>query len=122
VVRWVHEHLTYELTPTALSTLEILERRRGDCKAYSALTVALLRALGVPAQLEEGLLAMGDVLGAHAWVRYHDGTGVREIDPTSNQLVVGSGHIPLSVADVVGLVASQRLRVVEVRPERDPGR
>jgi transglutaminase-like putative cysteine protease/tetratricopeptide (TPR) repeat protein len=115
VVHWVRGYLRYEITPQNVGTVEILSRRRGDCKEYSILTVSLLRALGVPAKLENGLLASEDSMVAHTWVSYYDGTGWREIDPTNNLLEVGSGHIHASVPDVVGLLSMDRLRVIEVR-------
>lgn len=115
VVRFVHGLLSYEVTPSAIDAVELLSRRRGDCSEYAVLTVSLLRSLGIPAEVEEGFLASGDAMVAHAWVRYHDGTGWREIDPTANRTRVGPGYLPATVAEVIGALALGRLSVVDVR-------
>jgi hypothetical protein len=96
-----------------VSAAEVILRRRGDCSEYSLLTIALLRALGVPAKIEQGLAAAGDELVAHAWVSYHDGVGWRELDPVSHQLQVSSRYLPVSLPEIVSLLALGRLRVVE---------
>jgi hypothetical protein len=112
--RWVHERLRYEVTPRSLDGVEILEAGRGDCTEYARLTVALLRAADVPAEMREGMAAAGDELVAHAWVAYHDGESWHEIDPTWGRPHASSGHLELSVLDAIALVSLGKLRVVEI--------
>ena len=118
IVRWLHDNMHYEVTPEWVGTQELVSSLRGDCSEYSSLAVAMLRALGVPAELQHGLMVDGNTMVAHAWVRYHDGQGFREIDPTNDLIEVGSHHVPVSLADVLGLLALDRLKVSDVRVQQ----
>ncbi|MCX4241226.1 transglutaminase-like domain-containing protein [Paraliomyxa miuraensis] len=113
---WVHERITYEITPRSLDGAQILEAGRGDCTEYARLTVTLLRAAGVPAEVRDGMAASGDELVAHAWVAYHDGERWHEIDPTWGRSMVSAGHLEMSVLDALALVSLGKLKVVEVTP------
>lgn len=112
--QWVHEHIAYEVTPRSLDSLEILEAGRGDCTEYAHLTVALLRAADVPAEVRDGMAAAGDELVAHAWVAYHDGDSWHELDPTWGRTTASAGHLEMSVLDAIALVSLGKLRVVEI--------
>jgi transglutaminase-like putative cysteine protease len=115
---WVHQRLRYEITPESLDAPTILARGRGDCTEFSILTVSLLRALGIPAELREGMALDGDELVAHAWVAFHDGTGWRELEPTWGLTFVDSGHVETSVVDFVGLVSLEQLEITKVTTTR----
>ncbi len=114
VVGWVHERLTYELTPESLDVSEVLARRRGDCTEHALLAVALLRAAGTPAEVRQGLHLSGNELVAHAWAAFYDGTSWREVEPTEGRPWVGAGHVELSVPDFLALVSLGGLRVTSV--------
>jgi hypothetical protein len=118
VSAWVHRRLRYEITPEAIDAPAILARGRGDCTEFSLLTVSLLRALGIPAELREGMALDGDELVAHAWVAFHDGTGWRELEPTWGLDYVDAGHLEASVMDFVGLLSLDQFRVVKVSSRR----
>jgi hypothetical protein len=114
ILAWVSERMTYEVTPATPDAPEILARRRGDCTEYAVLAVSLLRAAGIPAVLREGFAVAGKRLVAHAWLAYHDGTRWREADATAGQDGVGSGHIEVSVFEVLGLMSVGELAVTAV--------
>jgi hypothetical protein len=114
VVQWVHANIKYVITPTSLDAITILERGEGDCTEYSLLTVTLLRAAGIPAELREGMAASGDDMVAHAWVAWHDGSRWREIDPTAGTSSVGSGHLELGVIDVLAMISIGQFEVVAI--------
>ncbi len=112
--RWVHDHVRYEVTARGGDAVDIAERGSGDCTEYSLLTVALLRAAGVPAELRDGVAAGDGELVAHQWVAFHDGRAWREIDPTWDRTSVGADHIETSVFDFVALVSLDRLTIAAV--------
>ncbi len=114
VVDWVHNRIRYEITPTSLDALTVLERGKGDCTEFALLTVTLLRAAGVPAELREGMAAGGNELVAHAWVAWHDGTRWHEIDPTAGTTHVSAGHLEVAVIDVLALLSLGRFEILEV--------
>jgi hypothetical protein len=114
IVAWMKRNMTYELTPRELRDEAILERRRGDCSEYSKLTVALLRAKGIPARIRSGFLADGGDLVAHAWVEFFDGTGWREIDPTVGASSVDARHVDASLVDALSLVLLAQIKVAGI--------
>lgn len=65
---WVSSELRYQEGPTSRTPAEILQDQSGDCDDYTALMVALLRTVGIPARRATGLLYDLNTLSAHAWV------------------------------------------------------
>jgi hypothetical protein len=114
VVQWVHNHVKYEITPTSLDAVTVLERGEGDCTEYALLTVTILRAAGIPADLREGMAASGDEMVAHAWAAWHDGTRWHEVDPTAGTSSVSSGHLELDVVDVLAMISLGQFEVVAI--------
>jgi transglutaminase-like putative cysteine protease len=114
ILTWVHGRIQYEVTPRSLDGVEILEAGRGDCSEYARLTVSLLRAAGVPAEVRDGMAADGDEMVAHAWVGYHDGERWHEIDPTWGRMSVTAGHLPVSVVDILALISLDRLTITRI--------
>jgi hypothetical protein len=114
VLAWMKRNMTYELTPRELRDDVILERRRGDCSEYSKLTIALLRAKGIPARMRVGFLADAGELVAHAWVEFHDGTGWREIDPTEGTASADARHLDASLVDVMSLLSLAQIKVAGI--------
>jgi hypothetical protein len=114
IVAWVHREMTYEVTPTSLDDVTLLDRRHGDCTEYAQLTIALLRALDVPARPRNGLLASGRSLVAHAWVEFHDGQAWHEVDPTAGRTSVDAAYVDASIVDILPLLMDARLTVTAV--------
>ncbi len=103
-VAWSHEQLTYERGPTGVHTTstEALAAGKGVCQDFTHITLAVLRAMGVPARYVSGYLyptAAGNdaTLGAttsgesHAWVEFWAGDWIAA-DPTS-LAEVGERHV-----------------------------
>jgi len=114
VVDWVHKEMTYEITPREIDDVTLLHTLHGDCTEYAQLTVALLRALGVPARQHTGLLLDGPVMVAHAWVDFHDGLAWHEVDPTMGRTSVDAAYVDASVIDLLPLLSGGRLEITGV--------
>jgi len=97
----VREHVTYMPGATGVRTnaQEAWERGQGVCQDMAQLTVALMRAVGLPARYVSGYLhpqataepgstAVGQ---SHAWVEYWAGSWI-PLDPTSGA-EVGERHV-----------------------------
>jgi transglutaminase-like putative cysteine protease len=101
VSKWVHETLTYQRGTTGVhsSAVDAWQAGEGVCQDYAHLTLAMLRAVGVPARYVSGYLhtkpdaAVGEtVVGeSHAWIEAWTG-GWWGFDPT-NDLPIGHRHV-----------------------------
>jgi transglutaminase-like putative cysteine protease len=101
---WTHETLRYEqgVTHVHTSSAEARAAGKGVCQDFAHVTLALLRAVGLPAryisgyvhpavEAEVGETTVGE---SHAWVEFWAGEWVA-VDPTS-LAEVGSRHVLLA--------------------------
>jgi transglutaminase-like putative cysteine protease len=101
---WTHEALRYERGATHVhtSSAEARAAGKGVCQDFAHVTLALLRAMGIPARYVSGYLhpdadaEIGvPIRGeSHAWVEFWAGTWIA-VDPTS-LADVGSRHVLLA--------------------------
>jgi transglutaminase-like putative cysteine protease len=54
IMHWIVDHLHYTLEPVGYDALTTRREGKGNCQNYSHLTMALLRAAGIPARLVRG--------------------------------------------------------------------
>ena len=100
-VEWTRSRLTYEAGATTVKTAasEALRRGRGVCQDFAHVTLALLRAMGVPARYTSGYLhpnrnaEVGTAVSgqSHAWLEAWVGDWL-PLDPT-NGAAVGERHV-----------------------------
>jgi transglutaminase-like putative cysteine protease len=102
---WVFENIDKQFTPDFSNALQTLHSKKGDCGEHSALTVALLRAVGIPAHVVAGLIYWppGNGFGYHAWVEAYVGHW-RQLDPTWNEDSPNPTHIALARGDIINQV------------------
>ena len=100
--QWVYDNIKKQFTPDFSNALQTLHTRQGDCGEHSALTIALLRAAGIPARPVTGLVYWppGDGFGYHAWVEAYVGEWVM-MDPSWGEDIVNPAHIALTTGDIV---------------------
>jgi hypothetical protein len=100
LVAFVDVYVRDEMSLTAITALDVLRSKKGDCTEHTALFVSMARAVGLPARPVSGLMYAGDKMGAfggHAWAEVAlDGRWVA-VDPTWNQIAVDATHIRLGV-------------------------
>jgi transglutaminase-like putative cysteine protease len=73
-----------------------LESRSGDCTEHSVLMSALLRALGLPTRIVDGVVVDGVNAGYHEWVEVDLGQGFIAVDPTFNAWPAGPQRLKLA--------------------------
>ncbi len=100
--QWVFDNIEKQFTPDFSNALQTLQTRQGDCGEHSALTIALLRAAGIPARPVTGLVYWppGEGFGYHAWVEAFVGEWVM-MDPSWGEDIINPTHIALTTGDLV---------------------
>jgi hypothetical protein len=73
-----------------------LESRTGDCTEHSVLMSALLRAVGLPTRIVDGVIVDHDRAGYHEWVEVDLGKGFVPVDPTFNAWPAGPERLKLA--------------------------
>ena len=83
ISNWVARNIRFDSSRIGKGddALLVLETRRTTCNGFSALTIALLRATGIPSKYVEGY-ALGIPRGPHAWVEAFVDDRWVIIDPT----------------------------------------
>jgi len=126
IVTWVATNLEKDYGASADRASDVLRQKKGDCTEHSLLTVALLRAVGIPARRVDGVVYMVNEDGVpafywHEWIEAYVGEWT-QMDPTFNQLVADATHFGVGEegnAEITPLIG--QLKVVEVR-DRPSGR
>jgi hypothetical protein len=123
----VHERLEKVYGASHDRASDVLAAGRGDCTEHTVLTVALARALGIPARAVHGLVyAQYDdgtpALYWHAWPEVRSAGEWIPLDPTFGQAVADATHVALGAGtqvDTVGLLGSLKVVGVEVRESKE---
>ena len=105
--------------PDALSTLE---NRIGDCNEHSVLMAALVRAAGIPAQVEAGLVFINGQFFYHAWNSVFIGGEWITVDALLGQFPADVTHIRFSTGtkqlDLMNIIGQIEIEVIE--PKQEP--
>ncbi len=112
ILAWVVDHMTYVLVPQSYEAMYSFETGKGNCQNYSHLSAALMRAVGIPvrivngvtlkrsydAKMEIGTLTLGMAQGRHSWVDvYFPDLGWVPFDPQQSQLFTSNRYIRIEV-------------------------
>jgi transglutaminase-like putative cysteine protease len=117
---WVYENLEKRPVVSVPSALEVLKTRIGDCNEHATLLTALLRASGIPARLNIGLVYNRGKFFYHAWTEAYVGKWI-SMDATLNQMPVDATHIKLvegnleRQVEIAGLIGQLKLKVLDYR-------
>lgn len=120
IVSWVSAHMEKAYGASADRATDVLHQMKGDCTEHSLLSVALLRAAGIPAKRVDGLVYMVNDDGVpalywHEWVEAYVGEWT-QLDPTFNQVVADATHLAVgeeASAEITPLIG--QLKVLEAR-------
>jgi transglutaminase-like putative cysteine protease len=121
VVAWVGQAMTKDYGASADRATDVLRTLKGDCTEHSLLSIALLRALGIPARRVDGVVYVPNPDGVpalywHEWVEAWVGTWT-QLDPTFDQPIADATHLVLgeeSSAEIMPLLGE--LKVVATGP------
>ncbi len=119
IVHWVYKNVQKKPVLSVPNALEVLKNKMGDCNEHAVLTAALLRAAGVPTQIEAGLVYLNGRFYYHAWNAAYLGEWIT-VDSVFNQipadvthlrLVRGEGSEQLDLLGVLGKIQPEVLTI-----------
>jgi transglutaminase-like putative cysteine protease len=117
---WVHQHIAYEAgaSNSSTSALDTVHTRRGVCRDFAHLGIALCRAMNVPARMVVGFLHLFKPMDLHAWFEAFIGGRWFTFDATEpetrgNRIVVAYGRdaADVALATMFGTFELQRMEV-----------
>jgi hypothetical protein len=117
IVNWVYVSVEKKPVLSVPNALEVLKNKVGDCNEHAVLTAALLRASGIPAQIETGLVYLHGRFYYHAWNIAYIGKWVT-VDAVFNQIPTDVTHIRLvrgegsEQLDLLGFMGKIQLEVI----------
>lgn len=112
ILSWVVDHVDYVLTPPSYDAIYSFNTGKGNCQNYSHLSAALMRAIGIPVRIvngvtlnrsfdantDEGRLTLGMAQGRHSWIDvYFPDLGWVPFDPQQSQLFTSNRYIRIEV-------------------------
>jgi hypothetical protein len=118
---WVHEHMNRKYTISIPSAVDVLERLEGDCNEHTVLLVALARSIGIPAQMNAGLVCVDGRFYYHAWPTLALSSILIPMDPTFGQDHVDATHIKLIAGELdrqvelMRVLGKVKIKVLDVR-------
>ncbi|MGB5217740.1 MAG: transglutaminase-like domain-containing protein, partial [Smithella sp.] len=118
IIAWVHRHIEKRPTLSVPNALEVLKNKSGDCNEHAVLSVALLRAAGIPAQSEAGLVYLRGRFYYHAWCVLYLDKWITA-DAVFNQLPADVTHVRLIRGEtdrqlnLMGVIGKIKLEIME---------
>ncbi len=112
ILTWIVDHLNYIVNPPNYDALYSLSSGRGNCQNYSHLAAALMRAVGIPVrivngivlkkpydiQLADTILTMKMAEGRHSWIEvFFPDLGWVPFDPSGTEMFVSSRFIRIEI-------------------------
>ena len=112
VIAWVVDHVRYVTPPARYDAVYSLESGKGNCQNFSHLTAALLRAVGIPVRIvngvtfnqpfdiawQKGTLTFKMGQGRHSWVEiWFPELGWVPFDPQNTMLFVSTRYLRIEV-------------------------
>jgi transglutaminase-like putative cysteine protease len=112
VISWVVDHVYYVTPPARYDALYSLESGKGNCQNFSHLSAALLRSVGVPVRIvngvtfnqpfniawQKGTLTFKMGQGRHSWIEvWFPELGWVPFDPQNTMLFVSTRYLRIEV-------------------------
>jgi hypothetical protein len=112
ILSWIIDHMTYVLKPEEYDALYAYNSGKGNCQNYSHLAAALMRSVGIPVRIVNGItlkepydidvggmvLTMNMAQGRHSWIEvYFPDLGWMPFDPQQTELFVSNRFIRVEV-------------------------
>lgn len=137
ILTWIVDHMKYVTPPRQYDALYSFQNKKGNCQNYSHLAAAMIRKLGIPVRIVNGVTLKepytvttpdGDFTfkmgqGRHSWVEiYFPDLGWVPFDPQQTELFVSNRFVRIEVGVdneetvVDGMVRWRQAKGIKGRP------
>jgi hypothetical protein len=99
IAKWVERKVTANYDVGFATAKEIMKNREGDCSEYTVLTVALCRAVGIPARAAVGIKYARGIFAYHMWPEVYVGRWISldskwlAVDKKSGEYYTDATHL-----------------------------
>jgi transglutaminase-like putative cysteine protease len=112
IITWIVDHLRYVSPPPKFDALYGLQSHKGNCQNFSHLSAALMRAVGIPVRIvngvtlnkpynisrERGVLTFKMGQGRHSWIEvWFPELGWVPFDPQQTELFVANRFVRIEI-------------------------
>jgi transglutaminase superfamily protein len=117
LMTWVHKNIEKRPVLSLPDALTTLMNKVGDCNEHAVLLTALLRAAGIPARIEAGLVYLNGRFYYHAWNLLYIGRWITA-DSLFAQLPADVTHVRFSSGtmqqqlDIMNVIGKVRLKIL----------
>jgi len=117
---WIHTHIEYRYETSNMSTsaLDIAKTRRGVCRDFVHLGIALCRSLTIPTRMVVGYLYQLEPMDLHAWFEAFVGDrwyifDATQPEPRGNRITIAYGRdaADVALATQFGLLTLTEMKV-----------
>ena len=118
IIEWMRDNIERKPTFSIPNTLEVLERRSGDCNEFAVLFCSLARAAGIPTRMAMGLVYLEGAFYYHAWCECYLGSWV-PVDPIFEQFPADATHLRVLAGDmdrqveILPLIGNLQISVID---------
>ncbi len=101
IAEWMRKEMTSNYDVGFADAREVLKNREGDCSEHTVLSVALLRAGGIPARAAVGIMYGGGIFAYHMWPEVYVGRWIGldakwlAVDKKTGEYYTDATHIKL---------------------------
>ncbi|NIM59510.1 MAG: hypothetical protein GTO16_11300 [Candidatus Aminicenantes bacterium] len=101
IAEWVEREMTANYDVGFATAKEVMKNREGDCSEHTVLTVALCRAVGIPARAAVGIMYGRGIFAYHMWPEVYVGRWIGldskwlAVDKKSGEYYTDATHIKI---------------------------
>ncbi|HUT63963.1 MAG TPA: transglutaminase-like domain-containing protein [Anaerolineae bacterium] len=118
---WVFTRVKKESRLDIIRSVDILREIRGDSDEHTKLFTALTRSIGIPTQINIGLVYKEGAFRYHSWPSVFVGGVWHDVDPTLGQDAADATHIALvrgdfeRVVELLRVLGKMSIKIIEYR-------
>jgi len=119
--RWIYKNVKKESGLDITRSVDILKELRGDCDEHTKLFTAFARSIGIPTQINLGLIYDNNAFRYHSWPSVFVGGVWNDMDPMLGQDSADAAHVTLirggfeRLAELLRVMGRISIKIIDYR-------